>query len=661
MNYKISIIVPVFNVENYIRESLESIVTQTIGLENLEVIMVNDCSTDKSGKIIDEYSAKYTNFIALHLTENSGAAGKPRNVGMTQATGKYLMFLDSDDNYNPNACKTLYNRIEKENVDIVFSRYQYLYQNRTSKCHNILGNIEEISVKTIDEDPRLLTIPPSVWTKIFRREFIVKKSIDFPESVAGQDLVFVIHAFMEAKGIIYLNNQILFNYNRIRDAKGDKSVSRNKNMKNLMGMIYSYRKAFDILKKYDKEEYMDLTFKIHLEFWLEGFILSKTSPDEKIELITTISPLFEAFGNIKEIEKKYLAVLFKQISEKRYEDALLFAEGLKELILRNENEKRHLKRKLRIKNKKLNQILPINGYLKYKTNNLVIRIKSRLKRYKIIKIALKYFKSILKSLETYQALLNYNKMTFILPYRRTDDPDREINLDITLKYLNKVGIKNIIISEHSDESAEILLMTNYALLFKSFKVIHANSNGSLFNKSKSINNGVIASNTEYVVILDIDCITKKKNINKSLCLLQKGYEVVHPFNRSVKDIENKEEFKKNYDFSTVKTPKQKRPWADGGIVFWNKKSFVQIGMKNEYFSGWGGEDNEIMVRADLFNLKQYRINDTLYHLYHKRPQVRTKNNAELMRKIKEIKDSSVLQDEISNWHWVIKAKNKFSY
>jgi len=56
----------------------------------------------------------------------------------------------------------------------------------------------------------------------------------------------------------------------------------------------------------------------------------------------------------------------------------------------------------------------------------------------------------------------------------------------------------------------------------------------------------------------------------------------------------------------------------GGLVFWNKSSFIKIGMQNEYFSGWGGEDKEIMLRADLFNLKHYRINDVLYHLYHKR-------------------------------------------
>ena len=128
-NYKISIILPIFNVEDYIKDALKSIVNQTIGLEHLEVIMVDDCSTDKSGEIMDEYANKYENFTAIHLPENSGAAGKPRNVGMEKATGDYLMFLDPDDYYTDNACEILYNKIVEEDVDIVFGKYYVQYEN----------------------------------------------------------------------------------------------------------------------------------------------------------------------------------------------------------------------------------------------------------------------------------------------------------------------------------------------------------------------------------------------------------------------------------------------------------------------------------------------------------------------------------------------------
>ena len=144
-------------------------------------------------------------------------------------------------------------------------------------------------------------------------------------------------------------------------------------------------------------------------------------------------------------------------------------------------------------------------------------------------------------------------------------------------------------------------------------------------------------------------------------MLRAGYEVVHPFNRRVTDIVDKEIFVKEYDFDTVKSPEQVRPWADGGVVFWNRHAFVSIGMKNEYFSGWGGEDNEIMVRADLCHLKQYRIDDTLYHLYHRRPQERTQNNIEQLEKTERMKNRDECLREVNNWPWVIEARKKFQY
>jgi glycosyltransferase involved in cell wall biosynthesis len=108
MKYKVSIVIPVYNVESYIEMAFESIKNQTIGFNNIEVIMVNDCSYDNSGKIIEKYANEYDNCIAIHLKENSGAAGLPRNIAIENASSDYIMFLDPDDYYEKNACKTLH-------------------------------------------------------------------------------------------------------------------------------------------------------------------------------------------------------------------------------------------------------------------------------------------------------------------------------------------------------------------------------------------------------------------------------------------------------------------------------------------------------------------------------------------------------------------------
>lgn len=251
---------------------------------------------------------------------------------------------------------------------------------------------------------------------------------------------------------------------------------------------------------------------------------------------------------------------------------------------------------------------------------------------------------------------DYTKLTIIIPYRKTNDPEREENVDITLSYLSKIGIKNLILSEHADKTSRNSFVEKYGHLFDSFRFIFSKTRENLFNKAHAINQGVIASKTPYFAVADIDCLTKKKNIDMALYLLDKGFEVVHPFNRIIKDIIDKEKFVEKYDFREIESPPQYRDWADGGLVLWNKRSFMDIGMKNEYFTGWGGEDNEILIRANLCKLKQIRIDDTLYHLYHNRPQIRTINNIEQTEKIEQIKSKEDLLKEINKWPWIIEAK-----
>ena len=119
--YKISVIVPVFNVEDTLQNAFDSILNQSIGFENLEVIFVDDKSTDKSADLINSYSKKYNNIKSFFLDENSGFAGKPRNIGIENATAPYLMFLDPDDIFLENACEVLYDNISKNNLEKIMN------------------------------------------------------------------------------------------------------------------------------------------------------------------------------------------------------------------------------------------------------------------------------------------------------------------------------------------------------------------------------------------------------------------------------------------------------------------------------------------------------------------------------------------------------------
>lgn len=397
MKYKISIIIPVYNVENYIRKALESILSQTIGYEHLEVIMVDDCSTDKSDNIVDEYANKYENFKAIHLSKNSGKAGKPKNIGIKTATTDYLMFLDADDYYADDACEVLYKKIKEEDVDIVSSNYITVYENRT-EFYQHFKDIDEIKVNTIHDEPRLLAASHMHWTKIYKRQFILDNRIKFIENIPNDDLVFVVNAFFEANGIIYLDKHFAVNYSRICESAGIESVSRAKNMETLMLMTHGYIETFNLLKNYGKKEYFPIVFQEHLRFWANNFILSNTTYTEKNELLKEIGILFEEFNQYGVIPNdNYLIPFFNSISNKECNKAISISESLKDLLIIKQNledktlnlekhlkitlyEKNSLQKELKITKERLSKILSTNGYLKYKLKNIVVRIKNKLKK-----------------------------------------------------------------------------------------------------------------------------------------------------------------------------------------------------------------------------------------------------------------------------------------
>ncbi|MDR2966335.1 MAG: glycosyltransferase [Methanobacteriaceae archaeon] len=263
MKYKVSIVIPVYNVEKYIENAFNSIKNQTIGFNNLELIMVNDCSTDNSGKIIDRYAKEYDNCIAIHLKENSGAAGRPRNIAIENASSDYIMFLDPDDYYEKNACQTLYNEMLKKDKDIVFGGFIKKDGINISK-HNYKWLNGETDIEKIDDNINILFLAPSLPSKIVKREFLIKKNITFLESVPGQDTVFIVEVLFNAKGIKVLKNKYIYTY-----VFRDDSITNNLTLKYFKGAMFSLKERYYLYKKYGKEEY----FRIHCNNFLNFFFL----------------------------------------------------------------------------------------------------------------------------------------------------------------------------------------------------------------------------------------------------------------------------------------------------------------------------------------------------------------------------------------------------
>lgn len=253
--YRLSVVIPVYNVEEYLEKAIESLEKQTIGFNNLEVILVNDGSKDRSCDIIDYYANKYSNIIKIHLPESSGAAGKPRNEGLKIASAKYVMFLDPDDYFTDDACEELYNSIDHNNSDMVFGTYRCISEDGTRIIipSVVPENFPKTEINTnIDDSSFLLKLAPSVWTKIFRRDFILENNIVFPEKIVAQDLVFVIHSLFAAQKLTFLN-KIIYNY-RLRK-ESNKSISFIHDKSYFIGLNQSHKMVYDLFKNFNKMNY----------------------------------------------------------------------------------------------------------------------------------------------------------------------------------------------------------------------------------------------------------------------------------------------------------------------------------------------------------------------------------------------------------------------
>lgn len=125
---KVSIIIPIYNVEKYLRNCFDSVLNQKF--KDIEVLAINDGSPDSSQEIVDEYAAKY-DFIKSYIKENGGQSDA-RNFGLTKASGEYVFFLDADDWLDENALEIMYNRAKNDDSDIVICDFEKMYDNGTS-------------------------------------------------------------------------------------------------------------------------------------------------------------------------------------------------------------------------------------------------------------------------------------------------------------------------------------------------------------------------------------------------------------------------------------------------------------------------------------------------------------------------------------------------
>lgn len=222
----VSVIVPVYNTEGFLQKCLDSLTNQT--LEDIEIICVNDGSTDNSLKILQEYATKDKRIKIIN--QENKKQGAARNAGMKIATGEYIGFVDSDDWIDLDFYEKLYNAATGHNFDIALGTNIRAKKNVNKKRLNIT---DEKEYKTVQEkfDVNIQWKNPCPTNKIYRRELFSKHNIKWPEGVFCEDKLFTIKAVYYANGIVTVPNVNYYYFDNPKSTVNNRKTQHLKKLK----------------------------------------------------------------------------------------------------------------------------------------------------------------------------------------------------------------------------------------------------------------------------------------------------------------------------------------------------------------------------------------------------------------------------------------------
>lgn len=318
----LSIIVPIYNVEKYLKDCLESILVQTFN--DFEIILVNDGSTDKSGEICDEYSKKDTRVKVIH--KNNGGVSSARNIGLKNALGKYIAFVDPDDMIDKNMYEIMMNVSIKDDVDIVVCQIKTINTNLQTESISQIWEKANIKLNKIDIKKRLI---PDILTKgqysiasssnkIYKINLLKGTNIRFNEEMShGEDARFNLLLLQEAESIEFIDKPLYKYYIRDRisltrafDKNFYNRILDNKNFGIKLCKQYNITDITGYI-----ETYMNNTIN-----FIESLIRSDIDKNEKKEIVMNIlqsNDFIDGINNYKP-PSFYYHILKKTLISKNY-------------------------------------------------------------------------------------------------------------------------------------------------------------------------------------------------------------------------------------------------------------------------------------------------------------------------------------------------------
>lgn len=211
---KVSVIVPVYNTSKYLKRCLDSLVNQT--LSDIEILVINDCSTDNSSGILDLYKKKYSHILRIFDNDINKGIGYTRNFGIDNAKGEYIAFIDSDDWVRCDMFEKMYCKAKSDNLDLVVCNYDKKLEKADGSIQDIKNDyvIPSYSNTNLAKTPEmLLTVNMGPCNKIYRRK-LFNNDIRFSESLKYEDMIVVVKALVNADAIGFIEESL--NYYLVR-------------------------------------------------------------------------------------------------------------------------------------------------------------------------------------------------------------------------------------------------------------------------------------------------------------------------------------------------------------------------------------------------------------------------------------------------------------
>ncbi len=265
----VSIIVPVYNVENYLRQCMDSIIIQTH--TNIEIICINDGSTDQCGTVLDQYA--YQDRRVTIITQPNRGLSAARNAGLKRANGKYILFVDSDDWLHPQTVAELYRQIVRFKADICVYGFHYSCENKSDLPLNYYGLSPDSSF-TYEQISEKIFGRVSVWSKMYRRRFICRHNLTFPEGLIFEDVIFHVRSFVYASKICQLNRSLYYYRTDNQTSITNSSAANSK----LLDIIKAIDMVYSFLENENKITTMKTQFCLFMKWHLSSHLQRAAEP-----------------------------------------------------------------------------------------------------------------------------------------------------------------------------------------------------------------------------------------------------------------------------------------------------------------------------------------------------------------------------------------------